>query len=149
MPGGRKQFDGKDEKIIVPKLEAVFSVGGSDEEACLDAGISTSALYRYQENNSEFRERKKLLKHQPNLIARRAVVEGMKSDPNLALKYLERRKSDEFSTHTKIKVSGNIDHSPQHTPEAEELSRRYTAELRDLYAQGKVIDREVVDCGPA
>lgn len=38
--------------------EYIFSMGGTDEEACLCAGISTQALYDYQKRHPEFAERK-------------------------------------------------------------------------------------------
>jgi len=86
----------KIDKLILQKLEEVFSLGGSDEEACLYADIGKSTLYDYQAENPKFSERKHLLKQRPILLARQEVISGLKGNPELALKYLERRKKNEF-----------------------------------------------------
>lgn len=83
-------------ELIVQKLEEAFALGCSDEEACIYAGICKQTLYNFQEKNLEFLDRKELLKNTPLLQARKVVVESFKSNPHLAFKYLERRKSEEF-----------------------------------------------------
>ena len=85
---------------VIEKLEYAFSLGCSDNEACLHANIAPATLYKYQDENPKFTERKHLLKDSPIFLARQSVLKGIKSDPDLALKFLERRKKDEFSTKT-------------------------------------------------
>lgn len=80
---------------IISKLEEVFALGGSDEEACFFAGIGKSTLYNYQKENPEFVERKEALKETPILKARRTVVDALK-EPNMAFKFLERKRRGEF-----------------------------------------------------
>jgi hypothetical protein len=94
--GGRPLFDGKDEKVVIGKLEEAFAYGCTDAEACFYADISKTALYDYQNNNSKFLERKGYLKENPIFLARSSVVKALQSDPNLALKFLERKKKKEF-----------------------------------------------------
>lgn len=84
-------------KSVLDKLEYAFSLGCTDNEACLHAGINPATLYNYQKDNPEFLERKKLLKEEPVLKARQSVISGFSESPELALKYLERKKKDEFS----------------------------------------------------
>lgn len=103
---GRKLFDGKDEKIVLQKLREAFSLGCTDEEACLFADISCTALYMYQRKNKKFLKQKELLKNNPILIARQSVVRGMESDSDLALKFLERKKKDEFSPKLIVEDTG-------------------------------------------
>ncbi len=81
---------------VIRKLEEVFSIGGTDKEACFNADIAMSTLYKYQESNPYFVERKEALKINPTLIARRSVIAGL-DDPDRALRYLERKAKDEFS----------------------------------------------------
>jgi hypothetical protein len=90
------------DKIALQKLEEVFALGGTDEEACFYADIGKSTLYDYQNENPEFSERKNLLKQRPILLARQEVVKGLKGNPELALKYLERKKKDEFGLRHEI-----------------------------------------------
>ena len=79
------------------KLREAFLWGCTDREACLYAGINPDTLYEYQKKNPKYTEQKDLYKSNPVLIARKSVIYALASDPHLALKYLERKKSDEFS----------------------------------------------------
>jgi len=59
---------GRPEKInddILAKLEAAFKVGANDTEACEYAEIDPSTLYRYQQRNEEFCN-KKIIKQTHN-----------------------------------------------------------------------------------
>ena len=89
----------------IEKLEEAFLLGCSDREACLMADIAPATLYKYQEKNPEFTERKEQLKQSPFIKARQAVISSFRRDPNLALKYLERKKKDEFSLRTETDVT--------------------------------------------
>lgn len=88
------------DKDTIYKLEEAFSMGCSDWEACLHAWIWKSTLYKYQTENPEFIERKELLKEHTIKLARQTVVKALENNPDIALKYLERKKKDEFSTRT-------------------------------------------------
>lgn len=79
------------------KLREAFLWGCTDREACLYAGINPDTLYEYQKKNPKYTEQKDIYKSNPVLIARKSVIDALSSDPHLALKYLERKKSDEFS----------------------------------------------------
>ena len=82
---------------VVTKLEQAFSMGCTDEEACLFADISRMSLQRYQEAHPSFRDRKALLKQKLVLKARSVIAEALnKKDENTAKWYLERKKKDEF-----------------------------------------------------
>lgn len=82
---------------IVAKLEHAYSLDCTDLEACLYADIHPTTLYRFQEANPEFRERKQQLKQNPFVLARTTIVSALKENPELALKYMERKKRDEFA----------------------------------------------------
>jgi hypothetical protein len=84
---------------ILNKLEEVFAIGGSDNEACFYADIGKSTLYNYQQEHPEFVERKEALKEKPILRARQTVVKAL-DNPDMALKYLERKRKQEFSIRT-------------------------------------------------
>lgn len=93
---GRKLFDGKDEVLVVTKLEEAFAIGCTDEEACFYAEISRSALFRYMEDNEEFRNRRNALKQKPILKARKTLYDDL-DKPDSAMWFLERKLRDEFS----------------------------------------------------
>jgi len=82
----------------IAKLEEAFAWGCTDTEACLWADIAQKTLYLYQEKHPEFIHRKESLKDTPLLLARKTVVNAIKKgDRDTAMKYLERKKKDEFS----------------------------------------------------
>lgn len=85
----------------ISKLEEVFAIGGSDEEACFFAGIGKTTLYNYQQEHPEFVERKDALKERPILKARQTVVKAL-DDPNHAFKYLERKRRKEFGNNVDL-----------------------------------------------
>ena len=91
--GGRPT---KMSKETIAKLEEVFSLGGSDSEACFYANISKQTLYNYQKENPEFVDRKEALKEKPILKARQTVVKAL-DDPKDAQWFLERKRKEEFS----------------------------------------------------
>ena len=89
-------------QATVEKLEVAFSWGCTDEEACLFAEINKQTLYNYQDKNPQFLDRKELLKTKTILLARSTVVKAIEGDPYLALKYLERKKKDEFAPRSEV-----------------------------------------------
>lgn len=94
------------------KLQYAFEIGASDREACLFAEISTQTLYNYQEKHPEYVEQKEQWKDKPLFIARQAVIKGIQNgDADIALKYLERKKKDEFAPKAQIDfgISKEID----------------------------------------
>jgi hypothetical protein len=98
---------------VIDKLEEAFSWGCTDEEACGHADICKGTLYEYQLKYPAFVERKEQLKIRPLRLARKAVVDSFsnpKPDAEMAMKYLERKKKDEFST--KQEVEANVTFEP-------------------------------------
>ena len=87
---------------VLQKLEEAFAFGCSDLEACLYADIEARTLYYYQEKHPKFIQRKELLKQNPVLRARNTVVKALTDDPDLAMKYLERKVKSEFSLRSEL-----------------------------------------------
>ena len=110
---------------VLQKLSYVFGLGGSIREACYYAGISESTYYTYTADNPEKKEYFDMLKEKPILAARTAIIKkinGQKAivdddgnivqpyvspDADLALRYLERKRKDEFSLRTES-INTNI-----------------------------------------
>lgn len=97
--GGRPPKITKD---VLNKLEEAFAIGASDEEACFYADISHQTLYNYQNKHPMYVERKEALKQRPILAARRSVVSNLQSDPDLAFRFLERKRRKEFAPQTQF-----------------------------------------------
>lgn len=88
-------------KTVVKKLEEAFVLGASIEEACFYADITKQTYYNWKDENEELFDRFMALRLSPVLKARKALVEGLENNPNLALRYLERKRRDEFSKYAK------------------------------------------------
>lgn len=88
------------------KLEAGFSMGLSDTEACLYANIGTKTLYRYCEDNLEFRQRKEELKNHPKLKAKKIIDEQLADGDQATAKWYLERRDDDFKT--KIKQEHDV-----------------------------------------
>jgi hypothetical protein len=100
---GRPWFSGRDEGEVLAKLETVWTIGGTDKEACCYANISEDALYRYLKKNKDLRKGKEQLKENPKLKARTTIYSNM-HDAKTAQWFLERKASDEFGNKTEVKI---------------------------------------------
>ncbi len=87
---------------IIRKLEQAFALDCTIEEACLYAGIGKSTYYDNLPKNKGLAERFEALRNTPVLKARQSVIKSFDSDPNLALKYLERKRRAEFSVRQEL-----------------------------------------------
>lgn len=127
-PGGRPTVMTKE---TIDKLEAVFSLGGTDTEACFFAGISHQTLYDYQAKNPEYLERKEALREKPILKARQTVVKALEN-PADAQWFLERKRRQEFgkSSEEPPKLVGNV-YNLFFNPEAQEKVRVLEAAIKD------------------
>lgn len=94
----RKLFDWKNYDIVIQKLEEVWAMWWTDEEASLNAGISKSALSDFLSKNYSISERKNQLLMNPIILARKVIFEEIskKKNATLAFKYLERKRPKEF-----------------------------------------------------
>ena len=99
--------------VVLQKLEQGFLMGFNDTEACLYANIAPSTLYKYQENNPEFAEKKNHLRENPKMIAKTTVYNRLGRDPETAKWYLERKSKDEFSPRAELTGKDGKDIMPK------------------------------------
>ena len=90
---------------VLAELEALFLVNASDEEACVKVGIHPSTLYRYQEKNPEYCERKKALKKMPNLKAKIVLDKCLDNNDKDVAKYVLDRTDKEYSVKGQLEVT--------------------------------------------
>ena len=90
-------------KEVLAKLQEAFLNSATDEEACLIAGISTSALYDYQNERPEFLEEKNLLKQDTSYRSRTNIVKAIR-EGNLQQSnwWSERKNKAEFSVRQEL-----------------------------------------------
>lgn len=92
---------------IINKLKQAFAIGATVEEACFYAEIDKGTYYNWIKNNDALFHEFERLKQKPILEARQEVVKGLKGNPEFALKFLERKKKDEFSLRTELTGTTN------------------------------------------
>lgn len=126
---------------VIRKLEEAFLFGCTDLEACFSADISKTALYEYQIEHPEFTERKEKLKENPVFLARKSVIEKLPENGELALKFLERKKKDEFGTKQDINLGGQAD-NPLQIEEVSSSEERLTVLLAKARLRAKKIENE-------
>jgi len=78
-------------------IEHVIKNGGSLTSALATADVSKDAYYNWLAINPTFTDRIEQLKYHAETIAENTLVRGLKYDPELSLKYLERVKPDKYS----------------------------------------------------
>lgn len=116
---------------VLQKLEQAFALDCTDEEACYYADISPSSLYNYQAKKPRFLERKQALRTTPILRARMELVRGLEGNPELSLKYLERKCRDEFSprqiNHIKAEI---VNRDGEISSDMKKTAREFEEKLR-------------------
>ena len=96
-------------KTIVDKLEYAYSLGLSDSETCLYAGITKPTLYDYMKENQEFKERVEVLKSNVKMHAKMNIAMSVINDKSIEnSKYILERTCDEFKNKSSVKVDGKI-----------------------------------------
>jgi len=94
--GGRPTVITED---ALQKLEHAIEKAMPVAKACQYAGIAESTYYEHLKKDEGFRRKMDEAKHRFSLLARNAIEEAVrKGDANIAIKWLERREKDEFST---------------------------------------------------
>lgn len=106
----KKNLGGRPDKFtdeVIKKLEEAFAIDASVPEACYYADITPPTYYAHVRNDEKATKiQRKLfnrfarLRERPVLLARQTVVNNIQHDANLAMKYLERKRRDEFATRT-------------------------------------------------
>jgi len=92
----------------VKKLEEAFALDCTIEEACFFADISKPTYYSRIEKKPELLIRFEALRQNPVLLARQSVIKNMQKNGELALKYLERKKKNEFTPKTEVEHWWNV-----------------------------------------
>jgi len=83
----------------VHDLISSFKIDATVEEALVYAGITRDQWEYFKKKHPKFYDIKEAIKELPVLKARQAVVSGLTNFDN-GLRYLERKRKDEFSTKT-------------------------------------------------
>jgi hypothetical protein len=114
------------DEIVLAKLEYAFSMDATNKEACVFAGISEDALYDYNKKHPEFTDRIDMLKELPVMIARETITRALKSDPEMAMKYVKNKRNNEFNERKEVKMGGAVKLLPKlGKEEAEKIEQTF------------------------
>ena len=91
----------KNREAIMEKLLFAFSYDCTIGEACYYAEIDEKTYYKILEEYPEFIQKINRARNRPIFKARQSVINSF-DDPNIALKYLERKAKAEFSTRQEL-----------------------------------------------
>jgi hypothetical protein len=91
---------------VVRKLIDAFKLDVNVEEACLYADISKDAYYRKLKEDEGFSDEIDSARMYATMTARLSIIKALPSDPHLALKYLERKRREEFSLQHRAPQNG-------------------------------------------
>ena len=91
---------------VVTKLEEVFALDGTVEEACFYAGIARQTYYRWMEENPDYSDRFEALRQKPFLKARQTIVKAL-DNPDHAFKYMTKKKKAEFGDTVDLTSGGD------------------------------------------
>ena len=86
---------------VIAKLEQVFAMDGTVEEALSYAEIGRNSFYDYLKINPEFSNRIEELRQRPILKARQTIIKGLDDSKN-AQWYLERKRKKEFAQRNEL-----------------------------------------------
>jgi hypothetical protein len=115
--GGRAGRPSVMTQEVVRKLEGAFVYDCSVEEACLYAGISRNTYYEFVKKYPAFQDRIEALRNAPYLVCRKTLIAAAEHDADLALKILERKRREEFSTRTEVMQTGEVSNKHYVDPE--------------------------------
>jgi hypothetical protein len=103
MDKGGRPSEMSEEKV--KKLEEVFALDGTIEEACFYADISKTTYYNWLEKKPELVDRFEALRQRPILKARQTIVKGL-DQPDNAKWYLSKKKKKEFGDSVDVTSDG-------------------------------------------
>jgi len=96
------------DRAKLDKLITAYKNGLDDPEARVYAGISRFNYNYFLEKHPEFSTIKEDCQEVTNLVARNAITSQMKTDGNLAFKWMERKKPHEFGQKNNIGIAVQV-----------------------------------------
>lgn len=121
----------------IRKIEEVAALDGSVAEMAFYANVHVDTVYAHLKENKEFSDRISALRERPVLLARQTVVKSISSDPDMAMKYLERKRRKEFATRVENSHDGeiSIDTTDEILKKYENVSDEALKEFADIEAK--------------
>lgn len=144
-----EKLPGLETAVVVSddKLKAVreaVAIGASFKEICYYADVPEDALKKFLEQNPRVSESLDLLAQRPILRARQTLDKAIGEDPAMALRFLERKRPEEFAPSSTVRTQHTVQHKLDPAAERKlgELAAQLNAALRAKLVQPlEVADR--------
>jgi len=92
---------------VIRKMEECAAIRATVQELCFYAGIHRDTYYTWMKQNPELSDRLDDLRQKPFLKARQTIIGGL-DDVNVAFKFMEKEKPEDYADILNIKHSGAI-----------------------------------------
>lgn len=113
------------DRVKVENIITAYKIDATDEEARTYAGISEEQLKYFKELHPDFYQVKEACKQIPFLKARQRIIKDIEVNGDLALKYMERKKKDEFSPRHELVGSGGGPIQMSYEKRLKEMREKY------------------------
>jgi hypothetical protein len=121
-------------KYTLKALEYACSLACPFDEACRFAGITLRTLYYWFDKYPKLKERLLRLQEQPSLKAREAVISTFHLRPDIAFKFLERMKPEQFGPKSILDGVNNFNLVIQdYSGKTKAISIQNESQEQDLY----------------
>lgn len=87
----------------VERLISSYKIQSTDKEACYYAGITINQLKYFRKTHAEFSSIKEACRQSLFLKAREAIAREIPRNPEFALKFMERKKREEFGLRQEVR----------------------------------------------
>lgn len=88
--------------VTIEKIKKAAALDCTHEEICIYAGITMAQLKTYFDSLPGLEQEVDAMRHYPTMKARETLVRALETNPEIALKYLERKKRKEFAVRTEL-----------------------------------------------
>ncbi len=122
----RKSNAGRKSELTVEvrrKIDECAQLGSSMEEIAFWCDVHRATLFRWVQKDEKLRNRIEHLQQRPILMARQTIVNNLGNNPEIAFKFLERKRREEFSPRNEIAMTGEIVNKHSIDPEQEALMK--------------------------
>ena len=116
-------------------LREAFSMDCTIAEACIYANISRTTFYTWKEEDPELFDTFDALRDSVALKARKKIAKDVDTSFDNAMRYMAKKKPDEFGDKMKLEHSGGVSTTPvPMTPEIQAVVTDFNAKLREAIA---------------
>lgn len=93
----------------IQKLESIFKIDWTVNEACWYAGISTSIYYDHLKKNIKFSDKMSQAQQYPFILARKWLFKNVQKEDMRAIESFLKRRDVRYKDKAEVEMDGNMD----------------------------------------